>query len=320
MIEEMLKKQINRMLDDMVPFAVVRFPGEEPLLLNGQSLADFTVVPWLNKDFEQSVADSVAVEDYNRSLDTLIDRLNKKGMGKTVLSRVIGGQFNGVDWAEVADELWEAFPDTLGYLFYLPKLGAWLGATPETLLKVYNDRRFETQALAGTVNKDECWDDKNIEEQRMVVEYIENVLKEQNLEFEKGKTESIDYGDIKHLSTTFRGILPEGYEYRTLLDALAPTPALAGYPKNEALSDICELEKHQRKCYGGYMTVATTKGVFSYVTIRCVNFDAKTGNAAIYVGGGITMNSDAHAEYLETCRKATRILSILNSKNLVPAT
>ena len=61
------------------------------------------------------------------------------------------------------------------YCLYHPKIGAWLGASPEQLLKANADS-FETMALAGTqkVEGDETviWQQKEKEEQQFVKDFI----------------------------------------------------------------------------------------------------------------------------------------------------
>ena len=50
---------------------------------------------------------------------------------------------------EVYNKLMNQYPNAYVYVWFHPKVGLWMGATPETLLKV-SDNDFKTMALAGT--------------------------------------------------------------------------------------------------------------------------------------------------------------------------
>ena len=61
------------------------------------------------------------------------------------------------------------------YYWFHPETGIWLGATPETLLKVERDK-FKTMSLAGTQSfqgtSSVNWGEKEIEEQQIVTDSI----------------------------------------------------------------------------------------------------------------------------------------------------
>ncbi|MDE6026945.1 MAG: chorismate-binding protein, partial [Muribaculaceae bacterium] len=66
-----------------------------------------------------------------------------------------------------------SFPDAMVFCFFTPQSGLWIGASPELLLQKSDDSLF-TMALAGTrlADTQKAWDEKNIEEQKMVANYI----------------------------------------------------------------------------------------------------------------------------------------------------
>ena len=61
------------------------------------------------------------------------------------------------------------------YCWFHPKVGLWIGATPELLFKV-EGKRLTTISLAGTQAFNEYetvkWSAKEIEEQQIVTDYI----------------------------------------------------------------------------------------------------------------------------------------------------
>lgn len=68
---------------------------------------------------------------------------------KVVLSRSEEVPLTEFDFVETFQHLVQLYPATFCYCFFHPKIGLWMGATPEKLLKA-NGNVFETMALAGT--------------------------------------------------------------------------------------------------------------------------------------------------------------------------
>ena len=82
-------------------------------------------------------------------------------MKKLVVSRKIDFSMK-LMFLKPIQNLIKTYTTAFRYLFFHPKVGMWIGATPEQLLKIeYN--HFETVALAGTSNcfqKMIHWDNK----------------------------------------------------------------------------------------------------------------------------------------------------------------
>lgn len=259
---------------------------------------------------------STGREQYIDLCESLIDRLRERG-GKTVFSRVICGETNDADWMRIAVDYFSLHPEAFRYLYYTPQHGAWLGASPEILLEY--DRKtdtFATMALAGTRPLEDCamqWTGKNLAEQAVVRDYIADTLYDLGLQPHVGKTETLTTGNIQHLLTRITGRC-EGVEPTAILSALNPTPALCGWPRETALEEIIEYERHPRRCYGGYVCVGHGDSLSAYVNLRCVNFDVD-GHWCMYVGGGIMADSDASDEWNETCHKAALLHRLIEKYN-----
>ena len=246
---------------------------------------------------------------YIRDVDDLIDRLRDHG-GKTVMSRVIGGDASGIDWIRVAELYFARHPEAFRYLYFTPRHGFWLGASPELLLKS-DGSTFSTMALAGTrkvADQSMPWSGKNIAEQAIVRDYIVNRLYDLGLKPVVGKTETVTTGNIQHLRTLISGKLDD-VDPLEILNTLNPTPALAGYPIDQALENIVEFERHPRKCYGAYMAINDNGNFSAYVNLRCVNFDPSA--YCMYVGGGIMPDSDSAEEWDETEAKGLILKQII---------
>jgi len=326
-INARLRDKAAKLLAEGKSFAIYRLPDKAPKLVDmAGGKADVYISPWLTSfDHNLHIGEITETEpDFNlpeatpkdryiERLHHLVKILQGRGMAKTVISRVITGQSQNLDWIKAAEELWNTFPGTFGYLFYTPSTGAWLGASPEKLLVTFAPNHFITHALAGTLPVGVDWNRKNYEEQQMVVDFIEDSLSQMGLKYEEIGPKDLVYGKIKHLLTAFSGEFDNPLDQIVSLhDRLSPTPALSGLPREEALDDIDDIEDHNRGCYGGYITISTDDGVMSYVTIRCAQFDPRDGRWAIYVGGGITPKSDPETEWRETEYKAEKLMEILN--------
>ncbi len=108
-----------------------------------------------------------------------------------------------------------------------------------------------------------------------------------------------------------------------VVNALHPTSAVCGMPLQEARNFILENEKYNRKYYSGFLgEFQIQEQTDLFVNLRCcefVNNDINVNDniknqckAYIYVGCGITKDSQADKEFIETENKAKTILSVLS--------
>lgn len=83
------------------------------------------------------------------------------------------------------------------------------------------------------------------------------------------------------------------------------------FQPEKAKKFILENEAYDRKYYTGYLgPIDTTENsAIMYVNLRCMEVLANT--IRLYVGGGITKDSDVHAEWEETINKAQTMLKVL---------
>jgi len=327
LIKNSIRAKARHCLSCGKSFCIYRIPGRAPRFVDSaEGDESVTVTPWLSAFADSyiigipqtlpvaaAIPHSTRKSTYIKRIEILIAELKKRGMAKTVISRIITGKTAGLDIIQAAENLWNLLPDSFGYLFHIPGLNVWLGATPEKLLTITPPDLFATEALAGTMPAGSQWNVKNYEEQTMVTNFIEDILTSSGYKFNEIGPKTVKYGQIQHLRTVFTGQIPDlaakaGY----MRDILSPTPALSGLPRDLAIKDISDIESHQRLCYGGYITVKNSDTEASYVTIRCAQYDMTTGRWAIYTGGGITPKSDPETEWNETAAKSSILMSVLS--------
>lgn len=253
----------------------------------------------------------------------IVNRLKKARSGKVVLSRLVVGETRGLSVGEYARGYFEELPDTFRFVYFTQETGLWVGATPELLIDYDLDSRcFQVMSLAGTRQvSDAPWDEKNIDEQRYVTNFILDSLKELGVaDGEATGPVNRRFDSIEHLCTTITGHY-DGPPH-DLISALSPTPAVAGMPRDAALHDIYNFEIHPRHCYAGYLAVKEAHRIRAFVNLRSaflypLNDEKNTIIYNIYVGGGITSRSIPADEWAETEAKASAMRRIIENNGII---
>ncbi len=115
---------------------------------------------------------------------------------------------------------------------------------------------------------------------------------------------------VWHLVSTVAGRLAPGIDDAALLAATFPPASITGAPKQRALEVIAELERLPREVYCGAVGMASpAAGTELNVAIRTLEFHRD--RVWFGVGGGITVDSDADAEWAECRTKAAPLLALL---------
>ncbi|MCT4625199.1 MAG: chorismate-binding protein, partial [Schleiferiaceae bacterium] len=173
---------------------------------------------------------------FSHTKATYLDLVNKTiatikdgGHKKIVTSRFTSITNNGLNPIELFDALCVEYPRTNVYILSHEKTGLWIGASPETLVKV-NDGKFKTMALAGSKLEYQEWSDKEKEEQKIVADYITNILEGYNFEKLRIKgVQTVSAGPIQHLRTHYEAPIGEN-DPMEIAEKLHPTPAVCGVP------------------------------------------------------------------------------------------
>ncbi|MEM5598329.1 chorismate-binding protein [Niallia circulans] len=157
-------------------------------------------------------------------------------------------------------------------------------------------------------------DSKNREEHNYVVKMIKNAMEEVCSTVEMPSNPKIlKMRDIQHLYTPVSGKVKETESLISFIRLLHPTPALGGFPREEALKVIREVEGLDRGMYGAPIGWLDYQGNGEFaVSIRSGLID---GNAATIIAGcGIVADSDPESEYVETAIKFKPMLTALGGK------
>lgn len=259
--------------------------------------------------------------EFTTLVDDAIDFIAETGIAKVVVSRTAARTLpERFDPAIVFAALCERYPHAFVSLVAVPGVGTWLGATPEILLTLDN-MALTTMALAGTQRRPNdlplervTWGRKETVEQDMVSAYVRGFFWDAGVTHvvESGP-QTIAAGSVVHLQTLFRVELPEAERLalaNRVLDELHPTSAVCGMPKHQALAFILAHEGYDRSFYSGFLGPVHIQGESSlYVNLRCMQLGENA--AHLYVGAGITADSQPQAEWRETELKAETMLAVL---------
>ncbi len=113
---------------------------------------------------------------------------------------------------------------------------------------------------------------------------------------------------VWHLVSTVTARVPADLPAADLLAATFPPASVTGTPKEHARELLSMWEPRRRGVYCGTVGLASpVAGCELNVAIRTVEFDP-SGRAVLGVGGGITADSEPHAEWQECLHKAASIV------------
>lgn len=233
---------------------------------------------------------------------------------KTALSKVrnkeLSAEFNWMNWLNAACA---QFPNAMVFFVHIPGAHTWAGATPELFLSAQTSI-VRSVSLAGTLHPDSAsgWSDKEREEQGFVTDYIRDVFIQSGFEdVEVTGPETVHIGKLSHLKTFFSARQNgDIHKLSNLVARLHPTPAVGGLPKKEGVEAILKNETHAREWYSGFLgTIDANGNTDLFVNLR--SMQVSKGKALLYAGAGITAQSRAEAEWLETENKLRMNLDLL---------
>jgi isochorismate synthase len=334
-------------------FVFAPFDEKETAILIPVEYADYLETTFNNSETSRlsKIADPgnsknlLEKEKHIKLVQKGIDSIKNKSFKKVVLSRKEVIQIPSStkpEPIEIFRDLTVKYPEAFAYIWFHPKVGLWLGATPETLLGLERNR-FKTMSLAGTQKYegtlDVNWGEKEKEEQQLVTDSILEYLKPISEKIEITPAYTSKAGGLLHLRTDISGTDAEfrvsthmnAGNMKKLILALHPTPAVCGLPKGPTKKFILENENYNREFYTGFLGelnlkktlqrssnrknrenqayASITKTSTLFVNLRCMKLE--DNKAVLFIGGGITKDSNPVAEWEETSNKAQTMKSVL---------
>jgi len=232
---------------------------------------------------------------------------------KVVLSRCENLKNESLDIVDTYKTMLKNYENALVYMWFHPAVGLWMGATPERLITI-DKNKFRTMSLAGTQNYNDTinvnWKQKELKEQQFVTDYILKNIKENIDDIKCNGPYTVKAGKLLHLRTDISGELKTVDLLEKLIKSLHPTPAVCGLPRDISADFIVKNENYRRTYYSGYLgELNVNKKTNLFVNLRCM--EIHMAEVSIFVGGGITIDSDAVSEWEETVSKANIMKKVL---------
>lgn len=230
------------------------------------------------------------------------------GLRKLVLARTADVFCGSVSPFRAYTAACAAHPAAFTALVQTPEHGTWLCSTPELLLSG-SGQQWHTMALAGTRPvQSGPWDAKNREEQELVTRCITETLLSFTPRVQALPPHTRNAGRIEHLCTPISFELSAEH-IPALLKQLPPTPAVCGYPREQAAAALAAHPDIDRRLYAGYLGPCRNGAPTLYVTLRCMQF--LPDRCRLYAGGGLLASSDEETEWQETEAKMHAMRAVM---------
>lgn len=270
--------------------------------------------------------EEIAPSSWMENVERVTRSIRSGELDKVVLARQMrlyaDDKFNAT---AVLEQLFKQQQDS--YIFSFEQGDdCFIGATPERLIKRSGDS-FLSTCLAGSIARGDdadqdqtlgitlLTDDKNRLEHDLAVQMITDAMNEICVSLDV-----LDHPvlyklkDIQHLYTPVAGLAKEGATLLHGVEALHPTPALGGFPPQQAVRMIREVEQLDRGWYAapiGWIN-RHQDGEFA-VAIRSALIQGN--EASLFAGCGIMGDSDPLSEYHETALKFRPMLAAFGALN-----
>ncbi|NDV62464.1 isochorismate synthase [Puniceicoccales bacterium CK1056] len=249
-----------------------------------------------------------------------LEAIKKGSYNKIVLSRAVDLLFdNSCQPLKILNRLRRDYPRCSSFSLQSENGTSFIGATPERLVSVDNGR-YTTEAIAGSAARDPSAgedarlardllaSEKDLREHGHVVESIRRRLESLGLEARIPDSPGLlVLPNVQHLRTPINGPLKEGVHILDLAEALHPTPAVGGTPREDALKDIFKWEPFPRGMFAGLTGWFDLRGNGEFaVGIRSAL--VRDSRARLFAGAGIVEGSIPEMELRETTLKMEALL------------
>jgi len=271
--------------------------------------------------FRQNFPDE---DGWAANIDWALGAFSRSRLAKVVLARrAILGFPDPVDPLALLDRLVASTTSCYHFLFAHSARRAFVGASPERLFKLDGSRVW-AEALAGTrprgategadaeLCKELLMSEKDQREHVYVRQSIKEILSGLCKELHVDASASeMRLTRGRHLVSRVEGVAADGVNAADLLVSLHPTPAVGGYPTDDALKTIQQLETFDRGWYAAPVGWIGTDTAEFAVAIRSGLVEGRKVN--LYSGAGIVGGSTADGEWSEIEDKIADFISVFGS-------
>jgi menaquinone-specific isochorismate synthase len=258
-------------------------------------------------------------EDWCALVERATKAMAEGAFHKVVLARQIDVSADRpIDRLSVLERLRSTYPGC-----HIVSVDGFVAASPELLVSVTGDI-VRSHPMAGTAPRggDPTTDQrlaasllastKDRQEHQITIDMVHDTLLPwcSYLDYE-AEPSVVAVANVQHLATLVEGRLSQpAPSVLELVAALHPTPAVAGWPRDQAVAWIAEHEGFDRRRYAGTAGWVDAAGNGTWaVSVRCAEIEGP--QARVWAGNGIVPDSDPPTELAETRDKLQALLSAI---------
>lgn len=267
---------------------------------------------------------SPTFDGWQSRIDEALSLIRSEVLEKIVLSRKTTLRFaESLNPVSLTERLYNTTHDCFVFCFDFGAGSAFVGATPERLFLRQN-QQLNSEVIAGTRMRSE----NSTEDERLAIELLTSdkdqrehdiVRKSIRQKLHKfvdhlvvdNQASILRLARKQHLLSNVRGTLKPGVDDGMLLKRLHPTPAVGGYPTENALPEIARIEPFNRGWYAAPVGWIGSDSAQFAVAIRSGLVEGDS--LSLFSGAGIVRGSDPDEEWLEVENKIQDFISVLGS-------
>lgn len=202
-----------------------------------------------------------------------------------------------------------------------------LSCSPELFIEFNQNKKIKTRPIKGTMPRYENIErdfiskqtlknsQKDQAENVMIVDLLRNDL---SIYANTGSVKTTQlfeiesFNQVHHMVSEIVATLKDDINPMQMLLSALPGGSITGAPKIRAMQIIEELEEEARGAYCGTLGYFNFDGTGRWnILIR--SFQQYQNQLSLWAGGGITIASNAEAEYQESLDKISAMLNLMNS-------
>jgi menaquinone-specific isochorismate synthase len=262
--------------------------------------------------------------EWSKAIGSALNSIREGRLEKIVLARRTSLAFDeAVPPLSLMREISQSISSSYCFYFQPAPQVAFMGVTPERLYS-RKGTKLICEAIAGTRPRGETpgqdeklaeellSSDKDIREHRFVVNSIVDslsTLSGTQAAVDGAAMSLLKLERVQHLMTPLKFKLNSGVTDVDLLNALHPTAAVGGYPREDALEEIRKLENFDRGWYAGPVGWLGKDESELAVAIRSALI--KDNSVSLFGGAGIVEGSDPDNEWEEINAKIAGYIKVL---------
>ena len=263
------------------------------------------------------------LEEWTNLIKRAKESIKNSSLEKIVVANRQKIHMAKIDIGKTIQNLIIRYPNCTTFM-YKKGESIFFGSTPEKIFD-YNGEVLRIQALASSIpNNGQKFSEiessfKNCtlrNEHNIVVNHfiqrIKSISKEKII---ISDPMIIELENIYHLLTKLQ-IKIKHLNHLNILESLHPSPALSGYPVDEAIEWIRKYETFHRGWYSGTIGYIDNNESHFYAALRCANFLSNKQTIMAYAGNGIVENSNADFEIKELKSKFKVIKNSIGFENV----